>query len=77
MFKKVLAALNKLDANDQLLHSHPQSIAKIVAQVEQIANALNRMEEGMLPSQQWPTLGDNTWCRGVLLIWSKSKLSPH
>jgi hypothetical protein len=51
MFKKVLAASNRLDANDQLLHSHSQSIAKIKAQVRQIANALNRMEKGMLPSQ--------------------------
>ena len=54
----MLAGLNKLDTNDQLLHSHSQSMAKlkdpvrqIAAQVEQIANTLNRREERKCPSQ--------------------------
>jgi hypothetical protein len=48
--ENVLAILSRVDVNDQLLHSHSQSLAKIDAQLEQIANALNR-EEGELPSQ--------------------------
>ena len=64
--EKVLIALNSLDANNQLLHSHSQSIVKIeaqvgqiAAQVRQIATALNRREEGKL--SWWPMLRDNTW----------------
>jgi hypothetical protein len=33
------------------VNSHSQSIAKLEAQVGQIANTLNRREEGKLPSQ--------------------------
>jgi hypothetical protein len=35
----------------QTVNSHSQSIAKLEAQVGQIANTLNRREEGKLPSQ--------------------------
>jgi methyl-accepting chemotaxis protein len=34
----------------QIVNLHSQSIAKLEAQVEQIANTLNRKEEGKLPS---------------------------
>lgn len=47
----MLAALNKLEADTQLLNSNSQSIAKLKFQVKQLANALNRREEGKLPSQ--------------------------
>jgi hypothetical protein len=49
--EKVLAGLNRLDANDQLLHSHSQSMAKIEDQVGQIANTLNMREARKRPSQ--------------------------
>jgi hypothetical protein len=35
----------------QTVNSHSQSIAKLEAQVGQIANTLNRREKGKLPSQ--------------------------
>jgi DNA anti-recombination protein RmuC len=35
----------------QTVNSHSQSIAKLEAQVGQIANTLNRRKEGKLPSQ--------------------------
>lgn len=37
MLQKMLTTFNRLDANDQLLHSHSQSITKIEVQVGQIA----------------------------------------
>ncbi|XXG55304.1 hypothetical protein AAC387_Pa03g3002 [Persea americana] len=47
----VLQELKELKAYTQLVHSHSQSIAKLETQIRQIANALNRREEGRLPSQ--------------------------
>jgi hypothetical protein len=47
----VLAAIGKLEADTQLLHSHTQSIAKLEFQVEQLVNALNQIEEEKLWSQ--------------------------
>jgi uncharacterized coiled-coil protein SlyX len=47
-----LGELNdKFGEMSQTINSHSQSIAKLEAQVEQIANTLNRREEGKLPSQ--------------------------
>jgi hypothetical protein len=37
MLQKMLTTLNRMDASDQPLHSHFQSIAKIEAQVGKIA----------------------------------------
>jgi hypothetical protein len=54
----------------QTVNLHSQSIAKLEAQVGQIANTLNRREEGKLPSQ--PVANPKG-----LLIWSKFKLLPH
>ena len=47
----VLKKLKKLKASTQLVHSHSQSIAKVETQIGQIANTLNRRDEGRLPSQ--------------------------
>jgi hypothetical protein len=47
----VLVALNKLEADTQLLNSNSQSIAKLEFQFKQLANAHNRREEGKLPNQ--------------------------
>ena len=49
--ERVLQGLQGLEANTQMLHSHTQSIAKLEAQIGQLANALSRREEGKLPSQ--------------------------
>jgi hypothetical protein len=47
-----LGELNdKFDEMSQTVNSHSQSIAKLEAQVGQIANTLNRREGGKLPSQ--------------------------
>ena len=46
--------LQELKASTQLVHFHSQSIAKVEAQIGQIANTLDRREEGCLPSQ--PTI---------------------
>ena len=47
-----LEAINKLlSSQSQLVNSHSQSIAKLEAQVRQIANTLHRRKEGKLPSQ--------------------------
>jgi uncharacterized coiled-coil protein SlyX len=47
-----LGELNdKFGEMSQIVNSHSQSIAKLKAQVGQIANTLNRREEGKLPSQ--------------------------
>ena len=43
--------IDRLSKMTQAVNSHFQSIAKLEAQVGQIANTLNRMEEGKLPSQ--------------------------
>ncbi|XP_031270520.1 uncharacterized protein LOC116128893 [Pistacia vera] len=40
-----------LEQNTQLLHSHSQSISKLETQIGQIAEAINRREQGQLPSQ--------------------------
>jgi peptidoglycan hydrolase CwlO-like protein len=40
----------KVSDLNQTVNSHSQSIAKLEAQVGQIANTLNRREEGKLPS---------------------------
>ena len=42
---------NKVGDMAQTINSHSQSIAKLKAQVGQIANTLNMREEGKLPSQ--------------------------
>ena len=34
-----------------MLHSHAQSIAKLESQMGQLANSMNKREEGKLPSQ--------------------------
>ena len=47
----MLQALKGLEANTQVLNSHTQSIAKLETQIGQLATALNRREEGKLPSQ--------------------------
>ena len=49
--EKVLTALQGLETITQLVHSHTQSIAKLESQMGQLANALNKREEGKLPSQ--------------------------
>jgi uncharacterized coiled-coil protein SlyX len=41
----------KFDEMSHTVNSHSQSIAKLETQMGQMANALNRMEEGMLTSQ--------------------------
>jgi uncharacterized coiled-coil protein SlyX len=47
-----LGELNdKFGEMSQTVNSHSQSISKLEAQVRQIANTLNRREEGKLPSQ--------------------------
>jgi hypothetical protein len=43
--------IDKVGDMAQTVNSHFQSIAKLEAQVGQIANSLNRREEGKLPSQ--------------------------
>ncbi|XP_059436548.1 probable LRR receptor-like serine/threonine-protein kinase At3g47570 [Corylus avellana] len=40
-----------MEANDQILNSHTQAIDKMETQLGQMANTLNRMEEGELPNQ--------------------------
>ena len=47
----MLQEFKQLKACTQLVHSHSQSIAKLETQIGQIANALNRREDGRLPSQ--------------------------
>ena len=42
---------DKVGELTQTINSHSQAIAKLEAQVRQIANTLNRREEGKLPSQ--------------------------
>jgi len=49
--EKVLASLQSLESLSQTVHSHTQSIVRLESQMGQIANALNRREEGKLPSQ--------------------------
>lgn len=44
--EKVIRALNGLDQNTQLLHSHTQSLTKLETQLGQLADAINRREEG-------------------------------
>ncbi|XP_043717685.1 uncharacterized protein LOC122665597 [Telopea speciosissima] len=49
---KVLKGIEqKVGINDQLLHSHTQSISKLGTQIGQLAEAFNRRETGQLPSQ--------------------------
>jgi hypothetical protein len=47
-----LTVFGNLKANTQLLNSHFQSIAKLEGKVGQLANALNEINEGKLPSQR-------------------------
>ncbi|XP_058217050.1 uncharacterized protein LOC131327950 [Rhododendron vialii] len=49
--EKVLQALGRLNDTQQQVRTNTQSIARLETQVGQIANALNRREEGRLPSQ--------------------------
>lgn len=46
-----MQALQGLEATTQLVHSNKQSIARLEAEMGQIANSLSRREEGRLPSQ--------------------------
>ncbi|XP_058211553.1 uncharacterized protein LOC131323727 [Rhododendron vialii] len=48
---KVLQALNRFNDTQQQVRSNTWSILRLETQVGQIANALNRREEGRLPSQ--------------------------
>jgi hypothetical protein len=47
---KLLSEINqKVDSQNQILNSHSKFIAKLEAQI-QMANTLNKSEEGTLPS---------------------------
>ncbi|KAI5657849.1 hypothetical protein M9H77_26642 [Catharanthus roseus] len=48
--EKVLSALKGLEVKTQILDSHIQSIVKLETQIRQLANAINRRDEGKLPS---------------------------
>jgi uncharacterized coiled-coil protein SlyX len=48
---KLLSEINrKVDFQNQIVNSHSQSIAKLKAQMGQMANTLNKREDGTLPS---------------------------
>ena len=48
--EKVLQALDKININNQILHSHTLALTELETQVSQLAITLNREEEGELPS---------------------------
>ncbi|XP_058187972.1 uncharacterized protein LOC131304655 [Rhododendron vialii] len=52
-----LSPNQQLNDTQQQVHTNTQSIARLETQVGQIANALNRREEGRLPSQPVQPLG--------------------
>jgi hypothetical protein len=49
----------KADSQNQIMNSHSQSIAKLEVQMRQMANTLNHMEAGELPSQLVASLKGN------------------